>query len=136
MHFYCFWEYILIHWADQHEISFAFCPSCSPLVIQLMRRGFFPATPISPTVAFSISLLKFYVEISTVSKVPVQAFSTALVSSLQNKGHHFSKRAPFLQQIQFLLPWFDKILRKVDLKMWQVIDSSPPSEVLLSTFRS
>jgi hypothetical protein len=135
MHTFYFQKYSLIHWADQHDISFAYYPSCSPLAIQLIRRGFFPATPIAPTVAFSMSLLKFYIDISTVSKVPVQAFSMALVPSLQNKGHHFSKRAPFLQQIQFLLPWVDKILRKIDRKLWGVIDSSPPSEVLQSAFR-
>ena len=91
--------------------SVLFCPSCSSVSIELMRLGFFPATPISPSYGFDIQLLKFYANIDITAKSPVAAFTDALVASLEDHGHVFDNREPFLQQVRLLLPFFNSCVR-------------------------
>jgi hypothetical protein len=102
--------------------SIEFCANCSSLPIELVRKGFFPATPTSPRVGFHIALLKFYSKIDLTHKTPVAAFTDALVSGLQESGHIFDNREPFLQQVRFTLPYFYKLQRKIDLIVKRKID--------------
>lgn len=115
--------------------SIEFCENCSSFPVELMRRGFFPATPNSPRVGFHITLLKFYSKIDLTHKTPVAAFTDALVSGLEESGHVFDNREPFLQQLRFTLPYFYKLQRKINqMVRWEIdkVNASISSSTLFA----
>jgi hypothetical protein len=86
-------------------------------------KGYFPASPAQPRTAFGIDLLKFYLRMTLVSKAPALALSEALKGNLEDAGFTFNQKRVFLEQLYNVIPWFDALLRHIELCIAKLIDA-------------
>jgi len=68
-------------------------------------------------------------------KCPVIAFSEALTGSLEDAGVNIESKGAYLSQLKSCLPWFDSMLRRVEVLVTSKIDEHPipVSKQLIST---
>lgn len=58
--------------------SVEFCLNCSSNPVRLMKMGFLAATPVRPTIAFSLSMMQFLHTLCQETPLAIDSFAKAL----------------------------------------------------------
>lgn len=69
-------------------ISYCKCVHSS-LVLNIIKHGFFPGSPVLPRVAFHFDLLVLYDALNTATSTAIDPFRNALFQSLKENGFNF-----------------------------------------------
>ncbi|KAH6911877.1 hypothetical protein BKA70DRAFT_1423629 [Coprinopsis sp. MPI-PUGE-AT-0042] len=103
--------------------------SCS-VTSNLINVGFFPSTPIRPTVAFDIKMLSFMHELHVRCSPNISGWSSALETFLQGLGFSLASTDSLRRKIATSLRWYRFLLATKDLlighfiKLANAVDSS------------
>ncbi|KAH6889568.1 hypothetical protein BKA70DRAFT_1120837 [Coprinopsis sp. MPI-PUGE-AT-0042] len=103
--------------------------SCS-ITSNLINVGFFPSTPIRPTVTFDIKMLSFMHELHVRCSPNISGWSSALETFLQGLGFSLASTDSLRRKIATSLRWYRFLLATKDLlighfiKLANAVDSS------------
>ncbi|KAK6987448.1 hypothetical protein R3P38DRAFT_2574747 [Favolaschia claudopus] len=87
------------------EIVIRICP-CSPAASQLVKRGFFPCSPLEPSVAIGLHILEFARKLFLNLPPNNTAISTTLEEVLDDMGYKLSNRNALRRRFGNALEWY------------------------------
>ncbi|KAK7006713.1 hypothetical protein R3P38DRAFT_3325968 [Favolaschia claudopus] len=95
----------LVRWTSLEEIVIRICP-CSPAASQLVKRGFFPCSPLEPSVAIGLHILEFARKLFLNLPPNNTAISTTLEEVLDDMGYKLSNRNALRRRFGNALEWY------------------------------
>ncbi|KAK6971788.1 hypothetical protein R3P38DRAFT_3336656 [Favolaschia claudopus] len=87
------------------EIVIRICP-CSPAASQLVKRGFFPCSPLEPSVAIGLHILEFARKLFLNLPPNNTVISTTLEEVLDDMGYKLSNRNALRRRFGNALEWY------------------------------
>ncbi|KAK7008483.1 hypothetical protein R3P38DRAFT_3324595 [Favolaschia claudopus] len=119
----------LVRWTSLEDITIRICP-CSPAASQLVQRGFFPCSPLEPSVAIGLHVLEFARKLFLNLPPNNTAISTTLEEVLDDMGYKLSNRNALRRRFGNALEWYsamrDLTTAKIDAAISSARDSLAP----------
>ncbi|KAK6974115.1 hypothetical protein R3P38DRAFT_3335893 [Favolaschia claudopus] len=109
--------------AALEDITIRICP-CSPAASQLVQRGFFPCSPLEPSVAIGLHVLEFARKLFLNLPPNNTAISTTLEEVLDDMGYKLSNRNALRRRFGNALEWYSAMRDLTTAKIDAAISSA------------
>ncbi|KAF9511594.1 hypothetical protein BS47DRAFT_1258496, partial [Hydnum rufescens UP504] len=116
-------EVVCVHMECVEDITLDIC-KCRPAPVQLVQRGFFPCSPVCPTLAVSLNMLEFIAELFLHIAPNERGWAATLVKYLKTRGYHFMTADSFHCHFANTLAHYQQLVRLVNAEVEKLVDRS------------
>lgn len=96
---------------------------CRTAAVQIVERGFFPCSPMYPTLAVSLNMLEFVAALFLHVAPNERAWSATVVGYLKARGHEFATGDSFRRRFSNCLAYYQILIRLVNAEMTRLIEN-------------
>ena len=97
------------------------CP-CQSAAVQIVECGFFPCSPVYPTLAVSLHMLEFMAALFLHVAPNERAWATTVVGYLKARGHEFATGDSFQRRFSNSLAYYQILVHTVDAEMTRLVE--------------
>jgi CxC1 like cysteine cluster associated with KDZ transposases len=112
-----------VHMEHVEDITLDIC-KCRPAQVQLVQHGFFPCSPVHPTLAVSLDMLEFVAELFLHIAPNERDWAAMLVKHLRAHGYHFVTADSLHHCFANALAHYQQLVRLVDAEVEKLLDHS------------
>ncbi|KAF9506407.1 hypothetical protein BS47DRAFT_1367376 [Hydnum rufescens UP504] len=105
------------------DVDIAVC-TCRPAPQQLVQMGYFPCSPVYPTLAVSLDMLKLVSTLFVLAVPNERAWATTITKYLKNHGHEFATGDALQHRFSSALSQYQVLMQLVDGEMGKIIDDA------------
>ncbi|KAF9513349.1 hypothetical protein BS47DRAFT_1296391, partial [Hydnum rufescens UP504] len=116
-------EVVCVHMECVEDITLDIC-KCRPAPVQLVQCGFFPCSPVRPTLAVSLNMLEFIAELFLHIAPNERGWAAMLVKYLKARGYCFVTADSFRCRFANALAHYQQLVRLVDAEVEKLVDRS------------
>jgi hypothetical protein len=117
-----------------HEVNIVVCTS-HPAPQQLVQMGYFPCSPVYPSLAVSLDMLEL-VSILFVHAAPNErAWAATITKYLENRGHQFATGDALRRRFSSALAHYQVLMQLVDGEMGRIISDAREKTSTMGTSR-
>jgi hypothetical protein len=112
-----------VHMERLEDVTIDVC-ECRPAPLQLVQLGFFPCSPVRPTLAVSLDMLEFVAELFLHIAPNERGWAATVVKYLDARGHYFVTGDSFRRRFANALTHYQILVRLVNAEVSQMVDCS------------
>ena len=96
--------------------------TCRSAAVQIVERGFFPCSPVYPTLAVSLHMLEFVATLFLHVAPNERAWATTVVGYLKARGHEFATGDSFRRRFSNALAYYQILVHIVNAEMTRLVE--------------
>jgi CxC1 like cysteine cluster associated with KDZ transposases len=116
-------EVLCVHMECVKDIMLDIC-KCRPAPVQLVQHGFFPCSPVHPTLAVSLDMLEFITELFLHIVPNERGWAAMLVKYLKTRGYRFMTADSFRCCFANALAHYQQLVRLINAEVGKLVDRS------------
>jgi hypothetical protein len=114
---------VCVHMERLEDVTLDVC-ECRPAPLQLVQLGFFPCSPVRPTLAVSLDMLEFVAELFLYVAPNERGWAATVVTYLKARGYRFATGDSFRRRFANALSHYQQLVRLVDAEVEKLVDHS------------
>ena len=112
-----------MHMERLKDVMLDIC-ECRPAPLQLVQHGFFPCSPVCPTLAVSLDMLEFVAELFLYIAPNERGWAATVVKYLKAHGYCFATGDLFHHHFANALAHYQLLVQLVDAEVEKLVDHS------------